>query len=351
MIDKIKKYIYMIFIFVFILLFSYFKWPEYYNFYKKANSQKIAKSIMLDKIKSFSIWNIKEINNIDFYYTPYKKTLDDLIYKINNAKNKVFVEVYMLTETRIQKALVNAKNRWLDVKVILEKNPYKSPWLNKKAFNFLKSRWVDVVYSNPNNFSLNHSKMIIIDNDVFLSTWNFTYSTFTKNREFMLFINNKDIYSSLNKIFLWDYKWIKTYIYNNNLVISPNYSRIKLEKLLLSAHKIIKLYFPYLEDEKLEKILISKVKKWINIKLITWIYSSKDSDIINKFRKNWIYVKVLKEPKIHAKAILVDNTYLYIGSINFSRYSLDTNREIWIIFKNNFVVNKFLKVFLTDFKK
>jgi hypothetical protein len=45
-----------------------------------------------------------------------------------------------------------------------------SPGLNKKAFEFLKSKNIDVVYSNSKNFSLNHSKMILIDNDIFLST-------------------------------------------------------------------------------------------------------------------------------------------------------------------------------------
>lgn len=39
-------------------------------------------------------------------------------------------------------------------------------------------------------------------------------------------------------------------------------------------------------------------------------------------------LSVPEKQKIHAKAILVDKTYLYIGSINFSRYSFDENREI-----------------------
>jgi phosphatidylserine/phosphatidylglycerophosphate/cardiolipin synthase-like enzyme len=36
----------------------------------------------------------------------------------------------------------------------------------------------------------------------------------------------------------------------------------------------------------------------------------------------------MKDPKIHAKSILFDEKYLYLGSINFSKYSLDSNREI-----------------------
>jgi phosphatidylserine/phosphatidylglycerophosphate/cardiolipin synthase-like enzyme len=59
-----------------------------------------------------------------------------------------------------------------------------------------------VVYSNAKNFSLNHSKMILIDDEIFLSTGNFTYSSFAHNREFMFFIKDKILYEKLNNLFL-----------------------------------------------------------------------------------------------------------------------------------------------------
>jgi hypothetical protein len=45
------------------------------------------------------------------YYTPYKNLLNKVVGKITKAKTKVYLEVYMLTETRIQSALIKAKNR------------------------------------------------------------------------------------------------------------------------------------------------------------------------------------------------------------------------------------------------
>ncbi|MDF1682884.1 MAG: phospholipase D-like domain-containing protein [Patescibacteria group bacterium] len=36
----------------------------------------------------------------------------------------------------------------------------------------------------------------------------------------------------------------------------------------------------------------------------------------------------MKNPKMHSKAILIDNKYLFLGSVNFSSYSLDRNREV-----------------------
>jgi hypothetical protein len=44
------------------------------------------------------------------------------------------------------------------------------------------------------------------------------------------------------------------------LVISPNYSRIKIEKLLSSAKKEIKIYIPYLKDKRILDLLEKKAK-------------------------------------------------------------------------------------------
>ncbi len=348
---KIDKIISFIFISLFIIIFSYYNFWEYNKFYKIHQNQIISKKEVLNDALKFSLKDIKEYKNIDFYNTPNKQLIDNLVNKIKNAKKRIYVEVYILTEKRLEKALVNARknNKNLDIKVILEKNPYMAPWLNRKAYDFLIKNNINVVYSNTNNFSLNHTKMILIDDIVFLSTWNFTYSSFVYNREFMLFIKNESLLKSLNQIFLWDFYWKLVYIYNTNLVLSPVYSRIKIEKILNQAKNDIKMYFPYLDDKELTKILINKSKQWLNIKLITWKDSEKHKDEINILEKNNIKIKILKKPKLHAKSILIDNKYLYIWSINFSRYSLDKNREIWIIFKNSNIIDKFNKVFKNDF--
>lgn len=346
-----SKIISYVFIVLFVLIFSYFYWWEYKKHYELIKKQQLTKTQVLKQSDNFSLNKVRDLEKINLFYTPYKDLINKLTYKIENAKKHVYLEVYMLTETRIQNALVKAKQKWIDIKVILEKNPYMSPWLNKKAFEFLKNRWVEVVYSNSKNFSLNHSKMILIDNEIFLSTWNFTYSSFAHNREFMFFIYDEKLYKQLEELFLWDYSWILTYIYDDDLIISPSYSRKKIEKILKESQKTIKMYFPYLSDKKLLDLLINEANRWVNIKLILWKDSKDDGDDIRKLKENNIEVKIIQSPKIHAKSILIDERYLYLGSINFSKYSLDSNREIWVIFSNKQAINKFLKIFKNDFEK
>ncbi len=347
--NNLKKILTIIFIIIFIFLFSLFFWQDYKNHYEKIKIAQTSKQEVLIQAQNFNLEKVKELQNLELYYTPYKDLLNKLVWKIENAKKLVYLEVYILTEKRIQSALIKAKNAWIDVKVILEKNPYKAPNLNKKAYEFLKSKWVDVVYSNTNHFSLNHSKMILIDNEIFLSTGNFTYGSFAYNREFMLFLNQRELYEKLKKVFLWDYKWDFIYVYDNSLILSPEYSRIIFEKIFFQTQSDLKMYFPYLSADKLLNLLVEKANSWVKISIILWQDSSDDIEDIKKLKDAWIQVKVLKKPKIHAKAILIDNRYLYIGSINFSKYSLDVNREIGVIFKNEKVIEKFLKIFNKDF--
>jgi hypothetical protein len=62
-------------------------------------------------IENFSLGNIRYLENIEFYYTPYKGLLDKIVNKIDNSKSMVYLEVYMLTETRIKQSLINASKR------------------------------------------------------------------------------------------------------------------------------------------------------------------------------------------------------------------------------------------------
>jgi phosphatidylserine/phosphatidylglycerophosphate/cardiolipin synthase-like enzyme len=257
----------------------------------------------------------------------------------------------MLTEKSIIKSLQLANNKWLDVKVILEKNPYQSNWINDSTYDFLLKNHINIVWSNLENYALNHSKFIIIDDEIILASWNFTNSTFNSNRDIFLFIRDREILSLFEKVFNFDFKWIKTSPYSNFLVISPDYSRNKIEKMIFWAKDSINMYFPYIDDENLESILLNKATNWVKIRLITDKLSLKqDLEKMEKLKKSWIEIKALKRYTEHWKAILIDEKYLYIWSENFSTNSLDKNRETWILLKNTEIIKSFRDLFEKDFK-
>lgn len=342
-----KKIIVLLFFFFILFWCS----NEYTNNYKEKNEIK-TQNISLDKnLNEFSFEKIWYLSWISIKETPDTKFLEELVLKINKAEKKVYVEVYIFTEKRLKKALIDAKKRWLDVKVLLEKNVYMAWNLNKDTFEDFKKVWIDVSYWDDKDYSLNHTKLILIDEEFVLSTWNYSYSTFKYNREFFIFWKNKEIYEVLLNIFDLDFTWNKNYIYHNNLVLSPYYSRYKMEYLINNAKKSLKIYVLNFWDKNMHDLIIKAKKRWVDIEIVFPSSEKVDSNTeeINKFKSEWIKIYQLKKPEIHAKAILTDEKYLYIWSINFSEASMDKNREIWLLISNNDIIKYFLTIFKKDF--
>lgn len=339
-----------IFFIIFIILFSLFNYEEYSEFHQ-TKSEIENKNIELNaNLEKFELEDIREINDLEFYYTPNKELLTRIVELINNAENEIFLEVYMLTEKRIQESLIKAHNRWIELKIILEKDPYMAYSINDKAYNKLEKAWIDIIWSSKNNYSFNHSKILIIDDLSIISTGNFSYSTFTKNRDFFIFTEDLNTKNKLKENFYNDYNSTKINIFDNNLIFSPNSSRIKFEKLFDEAERNIKMYFQYLKDDELVNKLINiKKEKNISIEIIIPDTATEDENTI-KLKNAWINILVLPKYKMHAKAILVDEKYLFIWSINFSTYSIDRNREVWILIKNKNIIDDFLDIYSQDSK-
>jgi len=347
-----KKILTYIFFILFFSILSIFYFKEYFDFYKEKTSINEKIKLIEKHNIDFDINRLNKIENINLYYTPYKELLNSIVDRIEKAKSYIYIEVYMFSEKRIKNALIKAKERGLDIKIVLEKNPYNAYNINNKHYNELKKNNIEVVWSQIDKFNFNHAKFLIIDDELILSTWNLTYSSFTSNRDLFLFIQDNKYIEIFKEIFFWDFNYKEINKYDNNLVLSPISARAKIKKLFLSANEEIIMYFQYFDDEELENILIEKAKKWIKISAIISKDSyEKDKEKIKYLTNNKINISYLKKIKQHAKMILVDKKYIFIWSINFSKNSLDNNRETWLIFENKEISSKLLELFKNDLEK
>jgi hypothetical protein len=82
---------------------------------------------------------------------------------------------------------------------------------------------------------------------------------FSKNRDFVLFINDLVILNNMLINFQFDFYQNRDFVYDDNLLLSPFYSREKIEYLIKSANYNIKMYFPYFADDNLLAILEDKL--------------------------------------------------------------------------------------------
>jgi len=246
-------------------------------------------------------------------------------------------------------AIIRAHNRGVEVKVLLENNPYKATYLNDSHYKDLDEAWVNVAWSDPLNYSLNHAKMLIIDERAYVSTWNFSYSLFKHNRDLLVEISDSELLWVLTELFTWDFNHKNVWVYHENLVLSPDYSRSKITDLVQSAEDTIDFYFPYIADDAFQDVLFNLTESWLTIRwIVDKTFYKENPDIISLYDKKWIELRQINSWKLHAKSIIVDQKIAYIWSINFSTYSFDENREIGLILTDKNIINSLLKVFNSD---
>lgn len=214
---------------------------EYWQFHEQKKKLIEQRQSVEQNLTTFSVEKI-EPRDMEILATPDKKVLDRIISMIDQSKNQVFVEVYILTEKRIIGALQDAKKRGVDVRVVLEKNVFGATNINSKAFKVLQSAGVAVTYDNSKLYNFVHTKLLIIDDISIITTGNLSYSSFTTNREFYVINRDPTDLQVLQNIFLADFRGHEISESTNNLVISPMNSRKKIETLLQSAKKDIFLY-------------------------------------------------------------------------------------------------------------
>ncbi len=292
-------------------------------------------------------------NNITLFYEP-DMGREPILNGIKNAQNSIDLEVYTFSDTDVLRELKNAKLRGVKVRVILEENPYGGYSTNKNTYDKLRYYGIDVKWDNK-AYNFTHSKFLVIDNKTgYILTLNLAKSAFTKNREFGIITSDKKVVEELTKIFEADW-YRKPYNPKSDsiLVVSPENSRTKIETLLRSAHGEILMYAEEISDLTIERILKERRAYGAVVKIIIADPNSVEDNarVIDELKKYGIDIKYVSSPFIHAKAIIVDEKYAFIGSENLSSNSLDNNREVGIITDNKEVIDQLVEVFSWDYGK
>lgn len=119
-------------------------------------------------------------------FTPGENCAQKVITEIDQAKKQILVQAYVFTDISIARALVGAKKRGVDVKIILDKSQAKGKYT---LINFFKNNKI-----NPSIDylpSIAHNKIIIIDEDtVITGSYNYTKGAAKRNAENLLIIKD-----------------------------------------------------------------------------------------------------------------------------------------------------------------
>ena len=120
-------------------------------------------------------------------FTPGEKCTDLIVKQIEEAKKSIYVQAYGFTSLPIIEAVGAAKERGLEVKVILDKVNETDKQGN--GAKYLKSKNIDLLIDDK--VAIAHNKVIVIDDkNIITGSFNFTKSAQDRNAENVLIILN-----------------------------------------------------------------------------------------------------------------------------------------------------------------
>ena len=135
------------------------------------------------------------------YFSPRGNCEKMIVEKINSAKKTIDVAVYFINNDKIVKAILNAKNRGIKIRILTDKTQAKG-----------KNSKVKYLYDNGINlrvhskFKIEHNKFAIYDGKKgSTGSFNWTNPAENKNSENCIFFDDNKTVNDYSKRF--DYLW------------------------------------------------------------------------------------------------------------------------------------------------
>lgn len=145
---------------------------------------------------------IQATGTIEAAFSPNNGVTRTVVKAINEAQKTILVSAYSFTSKDIAAALLAAKKRGVDIKLVLDKSQVSQKYSSSTFFaNQGFNMRIDVKHA------IYHDKVIIIDDKtVITGSFNFTKAAETKNAENLLVFRNNP---ALARLYTqdWQYNW------------------------------------------------------------------------------------------------------------------------------------------------
>jgi len=138
-------------------------------------------------------------SEVEIYFSPKYKQSVRIVQIINSAQNYIYIPAFLITHKEISNALLNAKSRGVDVRVIIDANSTNTRNSKHKIL-----RQNGILLKTENYAGKLHAKVIIIDDKYLITgSMNFSNSGENKNDENTIIIKNSKIARAHKNFFLY----------------------------------------------------------------------------------------------------------------------------------------------------
>ena len=270
---------------------------------------------------------------------------------IDAATTSVHMTMYLLTDQDVIDALVRARHRGLDVRVVLQRSFPTGGTTNDDAFMQLATAGIGVHWAST-RFALTHEKCVVIDGrEAWIMTMNLATSSASTNREYLAVDHEVADVHDADAIFEADYAGNDYPTYTGALLLAPVNAQTRLLDLIRVAQHTIDVEDEELSDTGIVNALVGAAGRGITVRVLVdagSLTAAQQSAVTNLMNAH-VPVRYLGTPNIHAKAIVVDGRLAYVGSINLTTASITHNRELGLVTDDSVAVNLVATTIATDF--
>jgi cardiolipin synthase A/B len=279
-------------------------------------------------------------------------TTAPLLTAISSAQKSIDLVVYELQDQKIEDALAQAKARGVAVRVLLENLNSFGRHPNQAAYDSLHTSNVPVKWA-PSYFPLVHQKTLIIDGTTaYIMTFNLQPQYYASSRDFGIIDSDQSDVAAIESAFSSDWNGSQSPTQpGRDLVWSPGSSATVLA-LIAHATSTLDIYNEEMADPRVTQALEAAAARGVRVRVVM-TYATNWKPAFNELVQKEVVVRTYSSSAkfyIHAKAIIADQNFAFVGSENFSAQSLDQNRELGILFTRPDIIAELESTFDHDYQ-
>ena len=279
-------------------------------------------------------------------------TAKSIIDPINAAKHALNIRMFLFTDPMLLDAVIAAKDRGVNVRVMLNPERRDGKSDNEKASKTLTAAGIKVRDSSP-AFALTHQKSMVIDDTVgFIESLNWETRDLTETRDYAVITTDKVEVSEMVKCF--DADWAQKAFHphpESQLIWCPNDGRERIAAFIDGAKETLWLQNERYQDTVIIERLVRAVNRGVRVHIMARpAHTLKRNKLVEAVGGLRIMhdvgakVHTLKSLKLHGKMLLADEKRAIIGSINLTPGSFDARRELAIETDAKHLVNRLVEV-------
>jgi phosphatidylserine/phosphatidylglycerophosphate/cardiolipin synthase-like enzyme len=277
---------------------------------------------------------------------------------LSSAKKSLRIRMFLFTDPGLIDAVVAAKRRGVDVRVMLNPARRGGESENDETKSKLTGAGIEVMDSNP-AFELTHQKSMVIDGEIgFVESFNWETRDLTVTRDYAVITTQKTEVAEMNDCFEAD--WARKAFNpgeHSQLIWCPNNGRERIANFIDSAKKSLWLQNERYQDTVIIERLVRAVERGVRLHILARPpHTLKKDKLVEGVGGLRIMhdvgakIHTLKGLKLHAKMILADDQRAIVGSINLSPGSFDGRRELAIETDAHHVVKRLNEAAQTDWE-